>query len=511
MTSMRISILHGSFCEGARLLFAILWIYTGFSHATSIEQFSIAILNYRLTTPNTIAFAASIASIHLVLGSLLLLRLHVSLAFGLTSLLLLLYGVVGASALYRGLEISCGCLGTNSPSVSTLHVVANVLLALLSLTTLVLIENERSKRILQRLRSVSTIRRSGATLVELLCVISIVGLLLGIIAPAIQQARESARVVNCKNNLRQLGLALKNHESAFNSLPPGTLGGKSEFVLELSAYPGWATNPSSPWYLHNNQNTSWIVHLLSHLEQVNLADTLPPICTNSQQTYFEHLAVNSALKPRLIDNQTVQVAASQLLPLLICPSAIRQEQQPGDEIEAGSQPAYLTDLAMDHFIYFTSSIPMKSTNYAACSGAGSGVQALSVEMTRYDGAFRNRVGKKLRQVTDGTSNSIALGETLGSIQYGKQKTVNPWFFAMMCRGRSDLNWFSRMPLRYPGLELLGDQMFAHQAGFASNHLATANFCLVDGSVQSIHRDVDLLTFYQLCGISDGEVLSDWAD
>ena len=94
--------------------------------------------------------------------------------------------------------------------------------------------------------------RGGFTLVELLVVIAIIGILVGLLLPAVQAAREAARRMQCSNNLKQLGLAVMNYESAIKRLPPGGLHLRDGF--------GGASNSTS-W------GPNWLVMLLPYMEQ----------------------------------------------------------------------------------------------------------------------------------------------------------------------------------------------------------------------------------------------------
>ena len=99
-------------------------------------------------------------------------------------------------------------------------------------------------------------RRQGFTLIELLVVIAIIAILIALLLPAVQQAREAARRSTCKNNLKQLGLALHNFHEIYTHFPPGA----QENVCPTN-------NPACTSYIHG---TTWLVYILPQMDQANV-------------------------------------------------------------------------------------------------------------------------------------------------------------------------------------------------------------------------------------------------
>jgi prepilin-type N-terminal cleavage/methylation domain-containing protein len=360
----------------------------------------------------------------------------------------------------------------------------------------------------KRLSRTKTRGKTAFTLIELLCVIAIIGILMGMLLPAVQSVRESARNLSCKNRLRQMDLALLNYESAHESLPPGTLGFVPTWVATIDELGGWDSDPTHPHYYKNQQYTSWIAMILPYLGEDTVYDQLPKICTSRTSDYASYRAANPGAPLWLDEIPEVQMVAKTNLNLLFCPSDFLEVDQSTIPRNIVAQPTFVTDMGNFDLLLAVlgATSEYASTNYLGCTGAYSGGDVPDDSMERFGGIMACRKGTRLAEIRDGQSNTIAIGESLGHIVDRKRENSNSWFFAALGRGRSALDWKSDTSTPFTGLRLIGDSWYAYPAGFGSRHPAHANFARADGSVFSVRRELQWPEFYAMCGMHDGEIL-----
>jgi len=195
-------------------------------------------------------------------------------------------------------------------------------------------------------------RRVAFTLIELLVVIAIIAILIALLLPAVQQAREAARRTQCKNNMKQIGLALHNYESTFSIFPQGTFQGQNTAAGTI------------------NNNAGPIPYLLP---------------------YFEQTAVYALFDFNVDLNTHVNNtnARGQFLPVLQCPS---------------------DPLLGSRFVIAGTQCPSGcgTSNYQP--SLGNNANYSSVASGIYKGAFCRGLGTRMRDFTDGTSNSAMFGE-----------------------------------------------------------------------------------------------------
>lgn len=287
-------------------------------------------------------------------------------------------------------------------------------------------------------------KNRGFTLVELLVVIAIIGILIGLLLPAVQAAREAARIIQCKNNLKQLALACHNYESAFRYLP-GYAGEKEPALVTYEFYDRQDTM----------RGWNWISKSLLFLEQRNLAPHWGKLGASAQ-------LMMTPEEQRMLTNP---------LGLLHCPSRRPAEAYPllGTYQERFGERAARNDYAMNG----------GSANEDEESSSEARIRIEKV------GIWQLGLLTRLSHVTDGLSNTYLLGEKAmdagryhdGS-DFGDRAPATGWV-----DNNTGANAFVRFAARPPARDTHNSCLPCHD--FGSAHWVGWNAALADGSVRII--------------------------
>ena len=332
-------------------------------------------------------------------------------------------------------------------------------------------------------------RRLAFTLIELLVVIAIIAILIALLLPAVQQAREAARRTQCKNNLKQLGLAMHNYHDVFNTFP-------HNHCAWTNAPFYYGTGPS------DNPEWSWIVQALPYLEQAPLYQSinLHPVGTNYNAASIGN---NAALR------RTV-------LPALLCPSndmpKIRTGQRFGYR-SSGSGDSAPTDYVgnMGHVWggwKDCGAVPdTLIPNNLGVRGSNPGTPWVNGEQINeqisINGVFPYTGSYKISDIVDGTTNTVAVFENY-HWNGGNGVTFNR-------DSNDDASWMSplaaihtlRMPINNRNVAWLQGAGDRRCTGASSNHTGGCQVLLCDGSVKFLSENIDHGVRYYISVRKDG--------
>jgi len=334
-------------------------------------------------------------------------------------------------------------------------------------------------------------RRRGFTLIELLVVIAIIGVLIALLLPAVQAAREAARRSQCTNNLKQLGLALHNYHDANQAFPSGKAGNDATAAgNDSSATSGW-------------------VSVLPQMEQAPLFNAWNFLVTYNSVTPATNAV--SVLFPQA--NATV---AGSRLNVFVCPSDTSNPYIDLTAFATGRNDIpHLNKIA-------TSSYAMSAgTAGPGCcaDGPATGSPYTVSDLKHVDNGFADYggTGYPIRSTaffTDGTSTTVAAGETRWND--GLYNGVNSWigngdFNAWTITLRLSSNFrSSKNPLNTKpdgGLYWAGGQVGGMRAQFASAHAGGANFLWVDGHVSFVKDSISRQIYNAIVTRDAGEAIS----
>jgi prepilin-type N-terminal cleavage/methylation domain-containing protein len=334
-------------------------------------------------------------------------------------------------------------------------------------------------------------RRKAFTLIELLVVIAIIAVLIALLLPAVQQAREAARRTQCKNNLKQLGLALHNYHDTSNAFPPGWIG------ISTGAYSGFGWNSMLLPYidqgpLYNNLSQGGIPNMLTGLA----ANTTPTVKTTD--SVLGALRCPSDAGPptaTTITNTSIQFGRSNY------PAVCGFDP---------SQVGMSTNWAAAPLVLPTTSSQKMATYW------------VDQVVNQWGGCFGENTRKGIRDMSDGSSNSFVIGEryTPAESSSNTPSTVSGdciWAGTPMSASSTPSgNWMQALVvgecttrINFGSTAASGGSPRADTAGFGSMHTGGCHFLMGDGAVKFISENIDMGNYRALSRINDGSVVGDF--
>jgi len=298
--------------------------------------------------------------------------------------------------------------------------------------------------------------RKGFTLIELLVVIAIIAILISLLLPAVQQAREAARRTQCRKNLKQIGLALHNYHDVHNAFPSG-----------------WIAVNNGVQNAHDGINgAGWGTMILPYLDQSNLYNE-----------FDANLAIEDPANATFLDTR---------MPAFRCPS----DPQP-DTFEINDEATGLIVLATLPIANYVGSFG--TVDLHDCEFPAGTAPVTASGQCVSDGIFYHNSSTRIRDITDGTSNTLMTGERL-------TRPADDWYSTWTGMVSEGEEAFQRV---LGASDHVPNDPAAHFDDYSSHHSGGALFTLGDGSVHFISENIDLGVYTSLATRSSGEIVGEF--